>query len=165
MSQVLRLGVYRRFADSDDNRAETSADALERHRWRQAVLHGALDGDPAVDVVDWGQTDTAEPHEYVELGIALGTAAAAVAQYALIPLGRKIVDALVQEAVDKGTSSVVGWLASKLRPKQTPKQGVGDISIRLPDGTHLQMPRSEAGGAVTIHFAAGGKVTSIRVSD
>jgi hypothetical protein len=152
MNNSITLGVYRRLDNRFEGLSDNSHRALELHNRRKDALHGVFDGDPILQVTDWGETDDSHPHEYVE--ILLGAAATAVFQYAIVPgikwLGLK----LAEKAVDTALSELAKVVVAKLRPKQEAKQLL-DFIIRLPDGTRIAIDPPDRYATIRIDFADG----------
>jgi hypothetical protein len=151
MGAQIELGVYRRL----DNRAEGLSDdsprALELHNRRKAALHDVLDEQDAPTVLDWGDTDDTTPHEYVEVIVDI---AAAALTYAIVPGLKFVAEKLAGKAVDEGTSQVVRWFISKLRPKQKADE-ILDFQIRLPDGTEIHVDPPGENAEIRLSFADG----------
>jgi hypothetical protein len=148
MGGNIELSVYRRLDNRLEGLPDDSPRARELHQLRQRALHEVLDGEPRLAVLDWGDTDDAQPHELVTILIAV------VAQ-PLVVEGLKFVgEKLAEKAVEEGASSIVKWLIAKLRPKQAAKQ-VLDFQIRLPDGTTVSCDPPEGSGEITINFRDG----------
>lgn len=151
-NSTLQVEVYRRLDNRFEGLADDSPRAFELHLRRKEALHAALDADPAIQVVDWGQTDDSRPHELVT--IALSAAATAVFHYAIVPgiewLGQKLAEKAVDTTLDEFAKSVV----AKLRPKQEAKQLL-DFRIILPDGTTVRVDPPDREAAMIIHFADG----------
>jgi hypothetical protein len=160
MSNIVRLGVYRRLDNRFENLADDSPRALELHNRRREALHSVFDQISEIQVVAWGETDDARPHEFVELGIA--GVAGAVFTYALVPglqwLGKK----LAEKAVDTALSELAKTVVAKLRPKQEAKQLL-DFQVTLPDGTRISVDPPDRSATITIAFKDG-KVSSINYS-
>ena len=156
MSNSLTLGVYRRL----DNRLADLPDdgplALELHIRRRDALHAAFDTESGIEVMNWGGTDDANSHEFVELSLA--GVAGAVFTYAVVPgitwLGKK----LAEKAVDTAMSELAKIVVAKLRPKQDAKQ-VLDFAITLPDGTRIVVDPADRSASISISFKDG-KVAS-----
>jgi rhamnogalacturonyl hydrolase YesR len=134
MNSSIVLGVYRRLDNRSEGLSDDSPRALELHNLRKDALHAVLDSDPAIQVMDWGATDDPRPHEYVE--IALGAAATAVFQYAIVPGVKWLGLKLAEKAVDTALGELAKAIVAKLRPKQEAKQML-DFIITLPDGTQI----------------------------
>jgi len=152
MEASLVLGVYRRADDRFDGQGDDSLRDLKLHNLRKDALHEVLDSDPDIRVTNWGKTNDAGPHEFVE--IAISAAAGAALQYAIVPgvkwLGRK----LAEKAVDTALGELAQAVLSKLRRKQEEKELL-DINIKLPDGTWISVDPPDRYATMTIHFADG----------
>jgi hypothetical protein len=152
MEAQIKLGVYRRL----DNRAEGLSDdsprAIELHNRRKAALHDVLDEQDAPVVVDWGDTDDTQPHEFVEIIVAV--AAKMALEYVIVPGLKSLAEKLAEKAVDEGTSQIVKWFVSKLRPKQEAHQ-ILDFLIELPNGTRIHVDPPGENAAIRINFADG----------
>ena len=160
MSDVVKLGVFRRLDNRFENQADDSPRALELHMRRRDALHSAFDGDSEVEVVTWCATDDVNPHEFVE--VSLSWAAGAVFTYALVPglqwLGKK----LAEKAVDTALSELAKKVVAQLRPKQEAKQLL-DFQVSLPDGTSISVDPPDGNASITIRFKDG-KVSSFNYS-
>ncbi|SRR6266568_2880808 len=90
----ITLGVFRRLDNRFEGLPDDSPRRLELHNRRKEALHKAFDGEKSVEVLDWGQTNDAQSHEYVEL--LIGAVAAQTFQYAVVPglkfLGQKLAE-------------------------------------------------------------------------
>jgi hypothetical protein len=156
MTVALRLGVYRRLDNRFEGQSDDSPRALELHVRRKNALHAALDGAPGLHVVDWGDTDDSESHEFVELIVGF---AGAAFTYAVVPsllwLGKK----LAEKAVDTAASEATKALISRLFAKQKTKE-ILDFVITLPDGTRISFDPPDRYATIHITFSDG-KVDSI----
>jgi len=157
MSESIRLGVYRRLDNRFEGLPDDSPRALELHERRRLALHEALDKQPDLRVMEWGQTDDEEPHEFVELVVAIlaTPAATAVAKSAFDWLTDQIKDAVGGVVVDG-----VKGLIKRLLPQQK-RQRILDFNVTLPNGTvvtvyphddHSEIRLSTTGDSVTIQF-------------
>jgi hypothetical protein len=156
MGAQIELGVYRRLDDRAEGLSDDSPRALELHNQRRAALHDVLDEQDALRVLDWGDTDDTKAHEYVEIIVAIASVAL---QYAIVPGLKFVASKLAEKAVDEGTSQVVRWFISKLRPKQEAHE-ILDFLVRLPDGTQIQVDPPGEGAEIRLSFADG-TLTSI----
>jgi hypothetical protein len=86
----IKVGVFRRLDNRFENLGDDSPRALELHNRRKEALHEVFDGRKSVEVIDWGQTDDAQPHEFVE--IVVGALAVKVFQPGLKFLGQKLAE-------------------------------------------------------------------------
>jgi hypothetical protein len=152
MEAQITLGVFRLL----DNRAEGLSDdsprALELHNRRRSALHDVLDEQDAPAVLDWGETDDTKPHEFVEVIIAV--AARETFKYVIVPGLKFIAEKLAEKAVDEGSSQLVRWLISKLRPKQEARQ-ILDYNIQLSNGITIRVDPPERGSQIQISFGDG----------
>ena len=124
-------------------------------------LHDVFDGEQAVEVVDWGQTDDTTSHEFVELSV-VGVVAPALFQYAVVPGLKFVAEKLAEKVVDESATQLVKWVISKLRPKQQAKELL-DFEIRLPDGTRIRVDPPDQNATITVSFSQG-SVASINYS-
>jgi hypothetical protein len=147
MGVILELCVYRRLDNRMEGLPDDSPRALDLHEKRKRALHDVLDGELALDVVDWGVTDDARPHELV-------TVVVAVVGPLIVPGLKLLGEKLAEAAVDEVASSVVKWLIAKLRPKQRAKE-LNDFQVRLPDGTTISCDVPDRSGAITVRFVDG----------
>lgn len=149
MSETIRLEVYRRL----DNRAEGLGDdsprALELHNRRRQALHDVLDGIDALTVKDWGYTDDSQPHEVVQLVLAL--AASPQLQVVVVPALSFVGGLLVKGGLGTAISEGVKALMSRLWPKQQQEQ-VLDYTIVLPDGSRI---RCDPDSTITVNLRGG----------
>jgi hypothetical protein len=129
---------------------DDSALAVELHERRKVALHAVFDSETSIQVLNWGETDDARPHEYVELSI-LGYA---VLHYAVVPgiewLGKK----LAEKAVDSALASLIKKVVAIVRPKQESKE-ILDIVVKMPDGTEIHVDPPDRGATITIAAAGG----------
>lgn len=151
MGAQIELGVYRRLDNRPEGLSDDSPRALELHNRRKAALHDVLDGQEAPAVLDWGDTDDTTPHEYVEVIVAIGAAAL---KYAIVPGLKFVAEKLAEKAADEGTSRVVMWFISKLRPKQEADE-ILDFLIRMPDGTQIHVDPPGENAEIRLSFADG----------
>jgi len=132
--------------------SDDSPRAIELHNRRKAALHDVLDEQDAPAVLDWGDTNDEKPHEFVEVIIAVGAKMAL--EYVIVPGLRLVAEKLAEKAVDEGTSQVVKWFISKLRPKQEAHQ-ILDFLIELPDGTKIHVDPPGGNTSIRLYFADG----------
>ena len=152
MDTGLALVVYRRLDNRFEGLSDNSPRALELHNRRKDALHAVLDGDPIIRVTDWGLTDDSRPHEFAE--IALGAAATAVFQYAIVPGVKWLGLKLAEKAVDTALGELAKAIVAGLRPKQEAKQ-ILDFIITLPDGTKIAVDPPDRYATININFADG----------
>jgi hypothetical protein len=120
-----------------------------------------LDGEETFKVLNWGKTDDTGPHEWVEISIS--AIASAGLTYAIVPGLKFVAEKLAEKAIDEGTSELIKWLISKLRPKQESKE-ILDFQIKLPDGTDISVDPPDRFATIHITFADG-SVSSITYAD
>ena len=149
MDTRLTLRVFRRLDNRFEGLSDDSSRALELHDRRRDALHDAFDGDPVIRVTNWGETDDSRPHEVVE--VALGAAATAVFQYAIVPGVKWLGQKLAEKAVDTALGELAKTVVAKLRPKQEAKELL-DIVIKLPDGTKVAVDPPDRYATITITF-------------
>lgn len=152
MQSNITVGIYRRLDNRLEGLDDNSPRALELHNLRKAALHEVLDKQEAITVLDWGQTDDAASHEYVEL--ILAAAASHIVQAFVIKGVQELGKKLAEKAIDETTSGVVKWIASKFIKKQAEKKLL-NFSIRLQDGTFINVDVPQATSQITIHFNNG----------
>jgi len=152
MSTQVILGVYRRLDNRLEGLPDDSPRALELHNRRKAALHNVLDGEKAVEVLDWGKADDTQSHEFVE--ITIGALASTIFTYAVVPGLEYVAQKLAEKAVDQASSELAKWLISKLRPKQESKE-ILDFQIRLPDGTQIHCDPPDGQTEIRITFTDG----------
>jgi hypothetical protein len=160
MSDVVLLGVYRRLDNRFENFADDSPRALELHNRRRDALHSVFDDISEIEVRNWGDTDDARPHEFVELSLA--GVAGAVFTYAIVPGLQWLGEKLAEKAVDTALSELAKTVVAKLRPKQEAKQLL-DFQITLPGGTRISVDPPDRAATITVAFKDG-KVSSLNYS-
>jgi hypothetical protein len=150
MNTTLTLGVYRRLDNRFEGLPDDSPCGIELHNRRKEALHAVLDTDESFQVLNWGETNDINSHEFVELTIA--GVAGAVFTYAVVPgllwLGKE----LAEKAVDTVASEAVKALIAKLSPKQEAKQLL-DVTITMPDGTTINVDPPDRYATIHIVFA------------
>jgi hypothetical protein len=158
ITSQIKVGVFRRLDNRFENLSDDSPRAFELHNRRKEALHEVFDGRKSVEVIDWGQTDDAQPHEFVE--IVVGALAVKVFQYAVVPglkfLGQKLAEKAVDEASGELVKTVVSWLRGPQEEKK-----VLDPRITLPDKTVISLDPPDRYATINILFADG-KVESIK---
>lgn len=153
----IQIGVFRRLDNRFENLPDDSPRGLELHNRRKEALHEVFDAETNILVLDWGQTDDTQSHEYVELLIA--AVATPTFQYLIVPGLKFIGQKLAEKAVDEATSELVKGVVAWFRPKQEEKK-ILDFSIRLSDKTIINVEPPDRNATITIQFA-NGKVESI----
>ena len=152
MNSNIKLRVYRRLDNRFEGLSDDSPRALELHNRRKHALHAVFDGDPTIRVTDWGVTDDAQAHEFVD--VVLGATVTVVFQYAIVPGVKWLGLKLAEKAVDTALSELAQAVVAKLRPKQEAKQLL-DLIIKLPDGTEITVDPPDRFATITINFADG----------
>jgi hypothetical protein len=132
--------------------SDESPRALELHNRRKAALHDVLDNEKAIEVLNWGEIDDTQSHEFVE--ITVGALATTILTYAVVPGVKYVAEKLAEKAVDQASSELTKWLISKLRPKQESNE-ILDFQIRLPDGTQIHCDPPDGQGEIRIAFTDG----------
>lgn len=158
MENNITLGVYRRLDNRFEGLPDDSERALELHNLRREALHEVLDNQEIAQVIDWGDTNDTNSHEYVE--IILSAIGATVIQPLLIKGLEELGKKLAEKAIDETTSEFVKWITSKLTKKQK-EQKILDFNIKLKDGTFLRIDPPQGTSDVIVHFNDG-EVTSIK---
>src|SRR3954447_7928625 len=105
MSPFILVGVERLFESGQDKTL---------HQARGTALHAVLDDASGLAVMDWGQTDDENPHEYVELAIALAGGAFSL----MLPVAKSLAQKLLEKAVDRTSSEAIAWVFERLKGKQ-----------------------------------------------
>lgn len=156
MNSKLWVGVYRRLDNRAEDLSDDSARAVELHNRRKKALHDALDDGPVWDVKNWGYTDDEKPHEFVELALDIVTSPyfQAVALPALSYIGKKLLDAAVDEILIKPVRELI----ARLRGKQKQEQ-ILDFHIKLPEGTTIRCDPGGDDATLTLQFSTGKQVT------
>jgi hypothetical protein len=156
----ITIGVFRRLDNRFEDLPDDSPRGLELHNRRKEALHEVFDSEKSVEVLDWGQTNDTQSHEYVEL--LIGVAAAPAFRYLVVPGLKFIGQKLAEKAVDETTSELVKAVVSWLRGPQQEKK-ILDFSVTLPDKTIISIDPPDRNATIQIHFADG-KVESITYS-
>lgn len=152
MDTNLKLGVYRRLDNRFEGLSDDSPRALELHNRRKYALHAVFDSDPVIRVVDWGDTDDTRPHEFIE--VALGAAATAAFQYAIVPSIKWLGIKLAEKAIDTAVGELAKAIVAKLSPEQDAKELL-DFIIKPPDGTQIAVGPPDRYATITISFSDG----------
>jgi hypothetical protein len=151
------LGVFRRLDNRLENLDDDSPRGLELHNLRKGALHEVFGKENGIVVLDWGQTDDTQSHEFVEL--VVGLVGLPVFKYAVLPavkfLGKKLAEKAVDEASSELVKAVVSWLGLKQKENK-----IQDFVVTLPDKTEIKLYPPQLGGALEIRFA-NGKLESI----
>jgi len=129
------LSVFRRLDNRSEGLQDDSPRALELHERRKLALHEALDGNGAWSVDDWGNTDSKESHELVDIALSvfLNPHLQAIAASAAAWIGLEIAKA----ALGEFESEAVKALLARLLPKQK-EEKIQDFTITLKDGTRIK---------------------------
>jgi hypothetical protein len=148
----LKIGIDRIFGYDPGVGVKDEEFALQFHNTRKLALHDVFDNQKDIEVIEWGQTDDSEPHEYVEILIGIG--ATALTNQILIPAAKKIFEKIADKTIDTALEKSVSWILSKFKKKQEEKK-IGRFEIRLPNGVTLFTDKPEHGGKV--RFTLNGK--------
>lgn len=132
--------------------------ALELHYQRKEAVHEILDDQELVRVIDWGQTDDTNAHEYVEL--ILGIIGTKILQPFVIAGIEEVGKKLAEMAVDEATSEFIKWIISKFIKKQKEKK-IQDINIKLKGGIFINVYPPDWTSDITINVP-GEKATTIK---
>ena len=154
---TVTLGVFRRLDNRFEGLPDDSPRGLELHDRRKEALHEVFDREKSVKVLDWGDTDDARSHEYVELLIAV--AASPTFQYVVVPGLKFLAQKLAEKVVDETTGELVKAVFAWLRPPQEKKK-ILDFSMTLPDGTVVSVDPPDRDATIRIQFKDG-KLESI----
>lgn len=152
MENRIILGVYRLLDNRFEGLSDDSPRALELHNRRKDALHAVFDGDPIIQVTNWGKANDSRPHEYVEL--VLGVVSTVAFHYAIVPGIKWLGLMLAEKAVDTTLSEIAKRIISKLHPKQKAKQLL-NITIKLPDNTEIIVDPPVQNATITIRFKDG----------
>lgn len=119
-----KVWVYRVLHDEEPDQ---TALKVERHRARGAAVKAAFKDSEELKVLDWGDVDSEEPHELVEILVAVATSPAVqgAAVTAVTWLGAKLADHAVDAAISAGLKS----LARKVFRMQRDEKRVSDVLI------------------------------------
>lgn len=147
------LSVYRRLDNRSEGLDDQSPRGFELHNLRKKALHDVFDTADAATVTSWGKTDdSTQTHEIVEIVVAAVTPV--LTKYVVAPALKYVGEKLAKKAVDKTSQKLVGWIISKLGPKQKKKE-VMDYTIEIQGGTSVHVYPSDIGATVTIRFDDG----------
>ena len=146
------LGVYRRLDNRSEGLADNSPRALELHNRRRDALHEALGGRGELVVLDWGDTDDVQSHEYVELIIA--ATGSAVFRYAVVPglkwLGKKLAENAVDAAASETVKAIVSWLRGTQEAKK-----ILDFTLTLPNGMRVSVDPPDGRSEISVVLKNG----------
>ena len=142
---TISIGILRIFGDELENPVVDSDVALQLHNNRKQSLHDVFDNQQEIEVLDLGQTDDSQPHEFVSIAIGIG--ATALTNHVLIPTAKFIFEKIADKAVDTALEKSVSWILSKFKKKQEEKK-IGRFEIRLPNGVVLFADKPEQGGKI-----------------
>lgn len=119
-----KVWVYRILRDEEPDQ---TALKVERHRARGAAVKAEFKDTEELKVLDWGDVDSEEPHELVELIVAVATSPAVhgAAATAVTWLGLKLADHAVDSAISAGLKA----LARKVFRMQKEEKRVSDVLI------------------------------------
>ncbi len=156
MDNQILVSVGRRFDNREEGLPDDSPRAIELHRLRAAALHDIFDSAPAVTVLDWGNTDDREAHEFVKLLVdfvqwATQPPQLQAAGAAALAIGKFLGTAAVGEAVKEG----VRWLFERLRKKQQDGE-ITDVNIRATPMISIQVDPPKFGGRVYVAVQVDG---------
>jgi hypothetical protein len=143
LREVLRveLSVYRRLDNRSEGLPDDSPRAIELHKRRGEALHEAVAEVEGWKIQSWGLTDDGQPHELVELIIAVSSNPHI--QTVLISGATWVTVELMKAGIDAFAGETVKALLARLIPKQK-EQKILDFTITLPDGTVIRVdPNSE----------------------
>jgi hypothetical protein len=150
--KVLMLTVTRNLDNRFEGLSDVSPRAVELHERRKIALHDALDGDPAIQVTDWGLTDDVQPHEHVDL--ILTVLATGVFSHAVVPGAKWLAEKLAEKAFDFALSKAIERVVALFRPKQEARD-LNDFIVKLPDGTSIAVIPPQSGATIKIWFSDG----------
>lgn len=165
MDTQIRVSVARRFDNRDEGLADDSPRAIELHRIRAAALHDIFDLARGLTVLDWGDTDDREAHEFVELLMdfvqwATQPQQLQAAGAAALAIGKFLGAAVVGESVKEG----VKWLFERLRRKQHNEE-ITNVNIRVTRMINIQMDPPKFGGRVYVSVQVDGPPFGASVSN
>jgi len=152
---TVKIGVYRIFGYDLAMSVPDEDVASEFHAKRKQALHELFGGED-VEVMDWGQTDDSQPHEYIELIVDVGSFV--WTNPIVIPVAKWVFEKIADKAVDGGLDKFLSWLLPGMRKKQEEKK-IGDVQIKLPNGFEVFVRKPEHGGK--IQLSGDGKVQEI----
>lgn len=152
MNPTITVGVYRVQDPRYESLPKKSKELVALHDLRKVALHEILDKETSIQVTKWGDTDDTTSHEYIELVMSL------IGSLVLQPLviaGIKILgEKLTEKAIDEGTSSFVKWVVSQFVKKAKDKK-ISDFSVKLKDGTLIQVSPPSENSQISISFKDG----------
>jgi hypothetical protein len=132
--QQIELSVYRDLENRMRGQPDDGPLARAAHQKRKRALEADL-GDKTFNVVSWGQTKDANPHEMVDLIVAIVTSppvqAAAVAGAAYVGT---VLSSTFSSLLADGVKHLVGKLVGRMTTKE-----IQDFSIKLPDGSTVNV--------------------------
>jgi hypothetical protein len=155
-SKQVTLAVYRLLDNRFEGLSDDSPRALELHERRKVALHEALDGNPAVTVTSWGDTDDVASHELVT--VILLVVGHAVLNHVLLPGGQWLAEKLAEKLVDEGVRRAIDHIVDVFRKKQTAEQ-LNDFTATLHDGTWICVRPPKQGGTISIGFVGENAVS------
>jgi hypothetical protein len=134
MAEIV-LSVYRRLDNRSEGLPDDSPRAFELHLERKIALHEALDSSNAWEVRNWGETNSEESHELVEilLSIVQNPHVLSLAGSAAAWIGLEIAKAGLGEI----ETQAVKALLARLIPQQKQNR-ILDFTITLQDGTWIR---------------------------
>jgi len=142
---MIQIGVFRIFGNELEQPLNDNEVALQLHNNRKQSLHDVFDNQKEIEVLDWGQTDDSQPHEFVSIAIGIG--ATALTNHVLIPAAKYIFEKIADKAIDTALEKSVSWILSKFKKKQK-EEKIGRFEIRLPNGVVLFADKPEQGGKI-----------------
>ena len=166
---LFRVGVYR------VQIGDTNTLSLERHQARAAALRAEFTQDDDVQVLDWGDNDDPQPHEFVELLVEVVSSPAVQAAVTSVItwIGMKLAEKAVDEAITAGFKT----LARRIFRTQRSDKRVSDAWLKGRKGSptvELFPPEWGPGGKTSlpsctrtvpvwniIRLLASGRVTAI----
>ncbi len=143
----IALGVYRDLENRRLNEPDDGPRASEAHKRRRRALEADL-AEPWINVLDWGDTKDARPHEFVE--VLIGILSSPAVQAAVVPamsfIGGLLAETIKSELVD-GLKNLIPKIVAQVR-----KKDIQDVYIRLPDNSTVAV---RADSKITLSLKGG----------
>lgn len=134
---IITVGIYRVWGDElippilNDNEV-----ALMLHNNRKEALHEIFDNEPSLSISNWGDANSVEPHEFVE--IIINTLQNAPITEQIGHFTTLVIDKLLDLGLDNALSGVVTWLIMKFKKKQDKKK-ISWVKLQLQNGILIEL--------------------------
>jgi hypothetical protein len=147
----LRLGVYRDLANRALGLPDDGQLARAAHQKLRLALKEELT-EPCFSVLDWSETKDIEPHDSVELVVAV--VSSPTFQDAVVPTAI-FLDGILAQSQSSSMIDATKYLVVKLIPKMRWHE-IGGFYIYLPDGTQVS---ADTNCRISISLRGGPRVT------